>query len=100
MELAGINAIAETNTSMPAYFLMQQMEWREQLEDFKAKKNSANLENLLDEMRSEAKTLQADLANLFDQKHDLPAAAEATRKLIFIDKVCDDIHKAILSIEN
>ena len=93
--LQGINAISETNTKMPHDFLMQQMEWREAMEDAKAAKNIGDLENLLTEMQLAAKTLQAELADLFDAKKDFAAATDATRKLIFIDKVCADIYKAI-----
>ena len=100
LELQGINAIAETNTAMPADFLMQQMEWRENLEDAKSEKNIESLENLLAELRIEAKTLQLDLGDLLDTKKDYNTATEATRKLIFIDKVCADINKAIEQIEN
>ena len=100
LSLQGIDATPETNTSMPADFLMQQMEWREQLEDAKQAKDIAALENLLAEMQSEAKSLQADLAFHFDEKNDLAEATEATRKLIFIDKVCADINKAISQLED
>ena len=100
LELQGINAIAETNTAMSAGFLMQQMEWREALEDAKTEKNIKAIESLLTEMRSEAKNLQLSLSDLLDTKKDYNAATEATRKLIFIDKVCADISKAIEQIEN
>ena len=97
--LQGINATSETNTKMPHDFLMQQMEWREAMEDAKNAKNMGDLENLLTEMQLEAKTLQAELADLFDAKKDFAATTDATRKLIFIDKVCADIHKAIEHLE-
>ena len=100
LALQGINATPETNTKMPADFLMQQMEWREALEDAKVEKNIAALENLLAEMQSEVKSLQADLTFHFDEKNDLAEATEATRKLIFIDKVCADINKAISQLED
>ena len=95
----GIDAIDEKNTQMPADFLMQQMEWREAMEDAKAEKNIGDLEQLLAEMQLDAKSLQAELAGLFDAKKDYAAATDATRKLIFIDKVCADIHKAIEQLE-
>ncbi|MCF8186650.1 MAG: Fe-S protein assembly co-chaperone HscB [Sulfuritalea sp.] len=95
LELNGINAISESNTSMPADFLMQQMEWRETLEDASMAKNVSALEVLFDEMRAEAKNLQIDLNRLFDEKKDYVHACETTRKLIFIDKVCADIQHAI-----
>ena len=99
LDLQGINAISEANTKMPHDFLMQQMEWREAMEDAKNAKNMGALENILAEMQLEAKILQAELADLFDAKKDITATTEATRKLIFIDKVCADIHKAIEHLE-
>jgi molecular chaperone HscB len=100
LELQGINAVAESNTSMSAEFLMQQMEWRESLEDSKAEKNIKALESLLMQMETEAKKLQLSLGDLIDKKKDYKAATEDTRKLIFIDKVCSDINKAIEQLEN
>lgn len=100
LSLHHIDAIQETNTSMPADFLMQQMEWREALEDFKAAKDIDGLENLAKEMRQVAQELSTELIHLFDEKNDLTTATETTRKLIFIDKVCDDINKAITQIED
>ena len=99
LALSGIDATPETNTQMPADFLMQQMEWRETLEDAKQAKNSDELEKLLAEMQTVAKSLQADLGECFDHKNDLSAATEATRKLTFIDKVCADINKAIEQLD-
>lgn len=99
LELQGINAIADTNTAMPMDFLMQQMEWREQLEDAKNAKDIPALEQLTAELQAESKSIQANLANLFDAKKDYPSATDAARKLIFIDKVCADIHQAIEQLE-
>ncbi|MDP2231209.1 Fe-S protein assembly co-chaperone HscB [Methylotenera sp.] len=100
LELQGITAISETNTAMPAEFLMQQMEWRETLEDATTAKNIESLENLLSEIQIEAKSLQSSLVKLLDEEKDYTTATDATRKLIFIEKVCADIHKAIEQIEN
>jgi molecular chaperone HscB len=76
------------------------MEWRENLEVAKTGKNIKALESLLTKMRAEAKILQLSLGDFLDTKKDYNAATEATRKLIFIDKVCADINKAIEQIEN
>lgn len=100
LALQGINATSETNTAMPADFLMQQMEWREALEDAKQAKDIKGLETLLAEMKAESKSLQTNLCDFFDNKHDISAATDTTRKLIFIDKVCADINKAIEQLEN
>lgn len=100
LEQQGITAIAETNTAMPADFLMQQMEWREAMEDAIAENDVAALETLLKEMRVEAKRLYADLCVLIDQQKDLTSATASTRKLIFIDKVSADINRAIEKLED
>lgn len=95
LALHGINATDEANTRMPADFLMQQMEWREAIDDAKAEKNISALEKLLQEMQLEAKHLQAHLTKLLDVEKDYASAMDDTRKLIFIDKVCADINKVI-----
>ena len=100
LEQQGIEAISETNTAMPADFLMQQMEWRETLEDAKAAKNINAVDQLLNEIKQEAQSLNKTLVLLIDEKQDYASATDATRKLIFIDKVCADIHKVIEQIEN
>ena len=100
LELQDIEAISETNTAMPADFLMQQMEWRETLEDAKAAKDMDAVDQLLNEIKQEAKSLNVTLISLIDEKQDYSSATDATRKLIFIDKVCADINKVIEQIEN
>lgn len=95
LALQGIEVAAETNTAMPADFLMQQMEWREAIDDAKQSKNIDALDALLAEMQQEARSLQATLIDLIDVKKNVPLAVDATRKLIFIDKVCVDINKII-----
>src|SRR5215469_18924257 len=51
LSLRGIDVGAENNTAMEPAFLMQQMEWRENIEDAAAAKNVGALEALLDELR-------------------------------------------------
>jgi molecular chaperone HscB len=100
LEQQGITAIAETNTEMPADFLMQQMEWREAMEDAIAAKDIAALESLLNEMRNEAQRLNNELSSTIDRQQDYIAATASTRKLIFIDKVSADINRAIEKLED
>lgn len=95
LEKQGIDAVADTNTALPLDFLMEQMEWREQLEDAKVAKDIAAMDKLLRQLRTESKALERELASLFDDKKDYVTATEVTRKLIFIDKVCSDIQQAI-----
>ncbi len=100
LELQGIEAIAETNTKMPADFLMQQMEWREAIDDAKNANDISALDVLLRDMQQEASVLNKKLSLMIDDNHDYHAATEATRKMIFIDKVCMDINKEIEKLED
>ena len=100
LEQQGIIAISETNTAMPTDFLMQQMEWREAIEDAVDNKDINALESLLKEMRAETEALKEALTVLIDKEKDYAAATASTRKLIFIDKVSADIHKAIEKLED
>jgi molecular chaperone HscB len=100
LALQGIDATPATNTKMPHDFLMQQMEWREAIEDAVNAKNVNALENLLAEMQTEAKVLKTNLSEHFDAKQDYAAATDITRKLIFIDKVAADIHKEIEHLDS
>lgn len=100
LRLNNIDATQETNTAMPADFLMQQMEWREALEDLKAAEDISGLDKLAKEMKEEAGTLTENLADMIDNQNDLAAATDITRKLIFINKVCEDINQAITQIED
>jgi molecular chaperone HscB len=52
-ELNGIDLQTESNTAMPREFLMQQMEWREALEDAKAARDIDALESLEDRTRTD-----------------------------------------------
>ena len=99
LDLQNIDAVNELNTTMPADFLMQQMDWRETLEDAKQAKEIAALEALLAEMQLASNALQTNLITLIDEKKDYFGATCDTRKLIFIDKVSADIHKAIESLD-
>ena len=99
LALQGVDAIAETNTAMPTDFLMQQMEWREAIDDAKQAKNIDALDALLAEMQQESRALQARLVVLIDANKNLALATDATRKLIFIDKVCADIKQLIARLE-
>ncbi len=100
LEQLGIDAIADTNTSLPADFLMQQMEWREMLEDAKSNRKVTTLELLYSELRTEAKVMETKLVQLFDQHKDYIAATDVTRKLVFVDKVSADIQQAIEYIDD
>ncbi len=97
--LSGIVAVSENDNKMPADFLMQQMEWREAVEDAENAHNISALENLIKDISIEAKSLQNTLSSQF-KNNALTEATNSTRKLIFMDKVRADIVKSIEKLED
>jgi molecular chaperone HscB len=98
LQLAGVTTDEENNTAMPADFLMAQMEWREAMDDAKFAKDISALDALLQDMRTQAKALQQQVANEITQA---PAQAAMTvRKLRFIDKVSEDVNQLIAQLED
>ena len=97
--LQGIAAIDEKNNQMPADFLMQQMEWREAIEDAENASDISTLESLLNKINNAGKHLQESLKSQLQQS-DLSEATDSTRKLIFMDKVCADIQKSMEHLED
>ena len=91
-ELAGAPIDAERNTAMPTEFLMQQMAWREALDD--ADTEDA-MEALLDEVLQARHSAIAQLGQLLDEQHNAPAASAVVRSLMFIDKFALDVQNSL-----
>jgi molecular chaperone HscB len=89
-ELHGAPINAENNTAMPAAFLMQQMELREALEEASTEENLDQISQQASEILRE-QLLKAE--QLIDQATDYPAAAQAVRALLFIQKFQADIER-------
>jgi len=97
-ELNGIDLQMESNTSMPGNFLMQQMEWREALEEAKATKNINALSTLETELHDMRKTELAKIAELLESK-DYDKAAQEVRQLMFLEKFGDEIARTFEIID-
>lgn len=100
LHLQGMEVNEESNTVMPAEFLMLQMEWRESIEEAKAEHDVDGLEKLLRKAQQEARNLQDSLGDMLDGSPQLDQAAETVRKLSFIDKICSDIEQDIIRLED
>jgi molecular chaperone HscB len=96
--LQGISAITETSTAMPVDFLMQQMEWREAIEDNAT--NLSGMHRLLRNIKQETTTLQQTLADELDVQQAWQAAAETLRKLQFMDKLREEIARKLEILED
>lgn len=95
LALAGVDTAEDTNTAMPAEFLMLQMEWREAMMDARAARDADALETLIREVRADARALEAELAAALDDSGDLAAAAGLVRKLRFLEKLEADLGEAL-----
>jgi molecular chaperone HscB len=97
-ELNGIELHTESNTAMPRAFLMQQMEWRELLEEAKAAKDIAALEQLEAELRAARNTEVTQIGTLLDA-HDFVQAAQGVRQLMFLEKFGEEIARIFEMME-
>ncbi|GAC1604939.1 MAG: Fe-S protein assembly co-chaperone HscB [Ramlibacter sp.] len=87
-ERRGAPIDAESNTAMPAAFLVEQMAWREALEEARSEEDLDALRATLASSRSE--TL-ARIEKLLDDAGDAHAAAQQVRALMFIERFAHDV---------
>jgi molecular chaperone HscB len=87
-ELRGAPIAAEKNTAMPAQFLIEQMEWREELDEAQSEDDLDKLHDELSEARG--RTLRS-IGKLLDEEHDAHAAAQQVRALMFIERFGRDV---------
>jgi molecular chaperone HscB len=97
-ELNGVDLQTESNTAMPMAFLMQQMEWRDELGEARAGKDVAALEALDSQLKAERKARLAEVGQQLDAG-DFAAAAQGVRALMFLDKFGDEVRFAFEAVE-
>lgn len=96
-ELAGVEVGAESNTAMPTSFLMQQMEWREALDEAS---DVAAVEGLDHQVAAEEQRMLAELERLLDQAHDAAAAAQQVRALMFVNRFRADLDRRLEALDS
>jgi molecular chaperone HscB len=99
LELQGVDVAFETNTQMPADFLMQQMELREALESAVGRKDAAALDALLRGLSGSKESLEGEIGDAIDRRRDYPGAVQLVRKLMFLEKLGAEIDSAYEEIE-
>ena len=87
-ELRGAPIEAENNTAMPSDFLMQQMQWREDLDEAEG---AEALERMADEVAQARRERIAALQAALDEQGDAAAAARQVRALMFIERFARDV---------
>ncbi|MDR0528016.1 MAG: Fe-S protein assembly co-chaperone HscB [Zoogloeaceae bacterium] len=99
LELHGVAAGIKDNAAMPPEFLMEHMEWRETVMAARHEKNMTKLEQTRTRVNEQLAKHLHTLAQLLDEAQDFPAAAELTRRLLFLEKLQRDIDDALFALE-
>lgn len=95
-ELRGVPIAAHDNTAMPTGFLVEQMNWREALEEAQSQQAISELEAQVSAAR--ARRLQV-LARLLDEEDDAVRAAQEVRALMFIERFSDDVQQRLDALQ-
>jgi molecular chaperone HscB len=97
-EMNGVDLATESNTNMPTVFLMQQIEWREALDEARDTKNQSALEQLENELNQKRGNLLSLVTNHLNaaQYND---AGEQVRQLMFVEKFGDEVGRVFELLE-
>ncbi|MEO8280012.1 MAG: Fe-S protein assembly co-chaperone HscB [Ideonella sp.] len=95
-ELSGAPIDAESNTAMPGEFLVQQMAWREALDDAE---DLSTVNQLAEQVASFRRDALARLHETLDQHGDAIEAARQVRALMFVERFADDVDRRLELLE-
>lgn len=98
-ELNGAPIEAESNTAMPAAFLAQQLQWREELDEARASQDRSALQALIDDVAAVRTATLAQLESALDQARDFRAASALVRQFMFIEKFGDELDAVVETTE-
>lgn len=90
-EQAGIDLQTETNTAMSTSFLMQQMTWREMLDEARESGKPGDFDALGAELDAAQASMCATLIDLIDNQRDFARAAEQVREWMFVEKMAQSL---------
>ncbi len=91
-ELNGAPVNAENNTAMPASFLMQQMQWRDELDDAKSLEELEKISLQVNDCKRE---VLLKLEQLLDKDQAWPEAVGQVRAMMFIERFAADVDKRL-----
>lgn len=95
-ELRGVAIDAERNTAMPKAFLMQQMQWRDELDEAR---DLTAVEDLDQRVADHQRNLLDELRATLDERGDAPAAAQQVRALMFVARFREDIRRRLEALD-
>ena len=87
-ELNGFPVNAENNTAMPASFLMQQIEWRETLDEAETAEDMRQMASKTNEYECEQ---LLKIEHVIDARHDFKQAVEHVRALMFVERFATEV---------
>lgn len=93
-ERAGVDLQTETNTAMSGEFLMQQMTWREMLDDARQARDVDAFDALENELEQARAQLARSLTDLIDNQRDFARAGEQVREWMFVEKMAQSLSHA------
>ena len=96
-ELNGAPIQAENNTAMPVAFLMQQMQWREALDEASSIEHIDAISRQVNDSRREA---LRKCEHLLDVSHEHAAAVGQVRVLMFIERFAQDVENRLDRMDN
>ncbi len=97
-ELHGVDLGIESNTTMPPAFLMQQMEWREALDEARSERDMAQLEVLEQSLNSVRREMTGRIGTLLDQSQ-FDEAGQRVRELMFVEKFGEEVARTFEALE-
>jgi molecular chaperone HscB len=97
-ELHGIDLGIESNTAMPPVFLMQQMEWREALDEARSTRDMAQLEALEQSLNAVRREMTERIGELLDQSQFVQAG-QRVRELMFVEKFGEEVARTFEALE-
>jgi molecular chaperone HscB len=97
-ELHGIDLGIESNTAMPPVFLMQQMEWREALDEARSTRDMEQLEALEQSLNAVRREMTGRIGELLDQSK-FDQAGQRVRELMFVEKFGEEVARTFEALE-
>ncbi|WP_045225272.1 Fe-S protein assembly co-chaperone HscB [Methyloterricola oryzae] len=100
LKINGVDTREEDNTAMPTEFLLEQIEWREEIQEAVTLRNTHAMDRLAARLKSETNQLFDSLGTLLDDERQHPAAAVIVRQLAFLEKLGRDLNDAMAALED
>lgn len=92
--LRGQDPADEHDTKMAQPFLIQQLEWREALDDARANQDAAAIDALRHELDAMRTTLTNEVEQALDRDDHADLASERVRRWMFIERFAEDVESA------